>query len=86
MKTNRKRVVITGMGILSSLADNIEDFRLALLQKENGITDGVRFSEWFKTHGRPKYYMISTVLNYLRRLSLRSIMLRCGHIRLVGTP
>ena len=36
------------MGILSSLADNIEDFRLALLQKENGITDSVRFSEWFK--------------------------------------
>ena len=48
MKTNRKRVVITGMGILSSLADNIEDFRLALLQKENGITDSARFSEWFE--------------------------------------
>ncbi|MFK3698340.1 beta-ketoacyl-[acyl-carrier-protein] synthase family protein, partial [Serratia bockelmannii] len=48
MKTNRKRVVITGMGILSSLADNIEGFRLALLQKENGITDSARFSEWFE--------------------------------------
>lgn len=48
MKTNRKRVVITGMGILSSLADNIEDFRLALLQKKNGITDSARFSEWFE--------------------------------------
>ncbi|WP_148659831.1 beta-ketoacyl synthase N-terminal-like domain-containing protein, partial [Klebsiella pneumoniae] len=48
MKTNRKRVVITGMGILSSLADNIKDFRLALLQKENGITDSARFSEWFE--------------------------------------
>lgn len=36
------------MGILSSLADNIKDFRLALLQKENGITDSARFSEWFE--------------------------------------
>lgn len=31
MKTNRKRVVITGLGILSSLAENIQDFREALL-------------------------------------------------------
>ncbi len=34
MKTSRKRVVITGMGILSSLADNIKDFRQALLEKK----------------------------------------------------
>lgn len=34
MKTSRKRVVITGMGILSSLADNITDFRQALLEKK----------------------------------------------------
>lgn len=48
MKTSRKRVVVTGMGILSSLADNIADFRLALLNKKVGITDSVRFSTWFE--------------------------------------
>ena len=48
MKTNRKRVVITGMGILSSLADNIADFRQALLSKKCGVTDSVRFSQWFE--------------------------------------
>ncbi|MFN2882229.1 beta-ketoacyl synthase, partial [Escherichia coli] len=37
MKTNRKRVVITGIGILSSLADNLQDFRDALLNKKNGV-------------------------------------------------
>ncbi|WP_213378170.1 beta-ketoacyl synthase N-terminal-like domain-containing protein, partial [Klebsiella aerogenes] len=47
MKTSRKRVVITGMGILSSLADNIADFRQALLAKKNGIADSARFSKWF---------------------------------------
>ncbi|WP_434777974.1 beta-ketoacyl synthase N-terminal-like domain-containing protein [Neisseria sp. Ec49-e6-T10] len=48
MKTNRKRVVITGIGILSSLADNIEDFRQALLSKKCGVTDSERFSKWFE--------------------------------------
>lgn len=47
MKTNRKRVVITGMGILSSLADNIEGFQQALLSKQCGVTDSERFSQWF---------------------------------------
>lgn len=47
MKTNRKRVVITGMGILSSLADNIADFRQALLNKQCGVADSQRFSQWF---------------------------------------
>ncbi|GEM_PF-3915561 len=44
MKTNRKRVVITGMGILSSLAENIEDFKQALLAKKVGVADSERFS------------------------------------------
>lgn len=35
------------MGILSSLADNITDFRQALLEKKNGIADSARFSKWF---------------------------------------
>ena len=48
MKTSRKRVVITGMGILSSLADNIADFRQTLLEKKNGIADSERFSTWFE--------------------------------------
>lgn len=48
MKTNRKRVVITGIGILSSLAENLQDFRNALLNKKNGVTDSVRFSKWFE--------------------------------------
>lgn len=51
MKTSRKRVVITGMGILSSLADNIQDFRLALLEKRRGVADSERFSQWFE-HAR----------------------------------
>lgn len=48
MKTQRKRVVITGMGILSSLAENIEDFRQALLDKKCAIKNSKRFSSWFK--------------------------------------
>lgn len=48
MKTNRKRVVITGMGILSSLAENLEDFRKALLEKKCGVADSERFSKWFE--------------------------------------
>ncbi len=47
MKTNRKRVVITGMGILSSLADNLDGFKQALLNKTCGVTDSKRFSQWF---------------------------------------
>ncbi|MCM5242583.1 hypothetical protein MMS75_27830, partial [Escherichia coli] len=46
MKTNRKRVVITGLGILSSLAENIQDFREALLNKKNGVKDSERFAKW----------------------------------------
>ncbi|EOK7551402.1 beta-ketoacyl synthase N-terminal-like domain-containing protein [Escherichia coli] len=48
MKTNRKRVVITGLGILSSLAENIQDFREALLNKKNGVKDSERFAKWFE--------------------------------------
>lgn len=48
IKTSRKRVVITGMGILSSLADTITDFRQALLDKRNGVADSERFSKWFE--------------------------------------
>ncbi|HCP5048902.1 TPA: beta-ketoacyl-[acyl-carrier-protein] synthase family protein [Escherichia coli] len=48
MKTNRKRVVITGLGILSSLAENIQDFREALLNKKNGVADSERFAKWFE--------------------------------------
>lgn len=48
MKTSRKRVVITGMGILSSLAENIQDFRQALLEKKCGVKDSARFSAWFE--------------------------------------
>ncbi|MDU3077324.1 MAG: beta-ketoacyl-ACP synthase, partial [Mixta calida] len=47
MKITRKRVVITGMGILSSLADNIVDFREALFNKQCGISDSKRFAAWF---------------------------------------
>ncbi|GLR09748.1 beta-ketoacyl-ACP synthase [Mixta theicola] len=44
---NRKRVVITGMGILSPLADNIAEFRQALFNKQCAISDSQRFSRWF---------------------------------------
>lgn len=48
MKTNRKRVVITGMGILSSLAETIEDFKQALFDKKNGVGNSERFTAWFE--------------------------------------
>ncbi len=48
MNISRKRVVITGMGILSSLAENIQDFREALLNKQNGVADSERFAKWFE--------------------------------------
>lgn len=48
MKTNRKRVVITGMGILSSLAENLQDFKQALLDKKCGVADSQRFNTWFE--------------------------------------
>ncbi|MFD1803082.1 beta-ketoacyl synthase N-terminal-like domain-containing protein [Mixta tenebrionis] len=47
MQKQRKRVVITGMGILSSLADNLSDFRQALLDKKCGVADSQRFAKWF---------------------------------------
>lgn len=40
--------MITGMGILSSLAENIQEFRQALLEKKNGVADSERFSTWFE--------------------------------------
>ena len=36
------------MGILSSLAENIQDFREALLNKKNGVADSERFAKWFE--------------------------------------
>jgi len=48
MNTIRKRVVITGIGILSSLADNLHDFKEALLKNKNGVADSERFSTWFE--------------------------------------
>lgn len=45
---SRKRVVITGMGILSSLAENLQDFKSALLNKRCGVTDSQRFAKWFE--------------------------------------
>ncbi|WLI78604.1 beta-ketoacyl-[acyl-carrier-protein] synthase family protein [Kosakonia sp. H02] len=48
MTSSRKRVVITGMGILSSLAENLHDFKQALLDKKCGVTDSQRFSTWFE--------------------------------------
>ncbi|MGD8106534.1 beta-ketoacyl synthase N-terminal-like domain-containing protein [Pantoea sp. FN0302] len=51
MMKNRKRVVITGMGILSPLADNIADFRQALFNRQCAVADSQRFSRWFN-HAR----------------------------------
>lgn len=48
MKSTRKRVVVTGMGILSSLAETLQDFKSALLNKKCGVTDSQRFSTWFE--------------------------------------
>ncbi|WP_392565889.1 beta-ketoacyl-[acyl-carrier-protein] synthase family protein [Utexia brackfieldae] len=47
MHIERKRVVITGMGILSSLADSVDGFKQALLNKTCGVADSQRFSAWF---------------------------------------
>lgn len=40
--------MITGLGILSSLAENIQDFRNALFSKKCGVTDSERFAAWFE--------------------------------------
>ncbi|WP_127957618.1 beta-ketoacyl-[acyl-carrier-protein] synthase family protein [Serratia microhaemolytica] len=48
MTVTRKRVVITGMGHLSSIANNVADFKQALLDKTCGIKPSKKYLEWFE--------------------------------------
>lgn len=48
MQVNRKRVVITGMGVLSSIATNIAEFKEALLAKRCGIKPSEKYLAWFE--------------------------------------
>ncbi|MFC0180269.1 beta-ketoacyl synthase N-terminal-like domain-containing protein [Thorsellia kenyensis] len=48
MELKRKRVVVTGMGILSSIADNVEDFKQALFDRKCGIKPSEKYLEWFE--------------------------------------
>ncbi|MFU9135415.1 beta-ketoacyl synthase N-terminal-like domain-containing protein [Erwinia tasmaniensis] len=47
MLTQRKRVVITGMGQLSSIASNVTEFKQALLNKTCGIRPSEKYHRWF---------------------------------------
>lgn len=48
MTVTRKRVVITGMGHLSSIATNVAEFKQALLNKTCGIKPSKKYLEWFE--------------------------------------
>lgn len=48
MTVTRKRVVITGMGHLSSIASNVTEFKQALLNKTCGIKPSKKYLEWFE--------------------------------------
>lgn len=48
MSTQRKRVVVTGMGHLSSIASNVEEFRQALFNKVCGIRASEHYEPWFE--------------------------------------
>ncbi|WP_447889028.1 beta-ketoacyl synthase N-terminal-like domain-containing protein [Serratia fonticola] len=48
MTLTRKRVVITGMGHLSSIATNAAEFKQALLNKTCGIKPSKKYLEWFE--------------------------------------
>lgn len=47
MTVQRKRVVVTGMGHLSSIASNVDEFKQALLAKTCGIKPSERFLKYF---------------------------------------
>ena len=48
MQIKRKRVVITGMGQLSSIASNVPEFKQALLDKTCGIHPSEKYQRWFE--------------------------------------
>lgn len=48
MTVTRKRVVITGMGHLSSIASNVAEFKQALLNKTCGVKPSKKYLEWFE--------------------------------------
>ncbi|WP_028222180.1 beta-ketoacyl-[acyl-carrier-protein] synthase family protein [Paraburkholderia oxyphila] len=47
MQTQRKRVVVTGMGLMSSIADNVDEFKEALFNKVCGIRPSEHYQPWF---------------------------------------
>ena len=47
MTNIRKRVVITGMGVLSSIGRNVPEFKQGLLDKKVGIEPSETYSEYF---------------------------------------
>ena len=47
MKIKRRKVVITGMGVLSSIASNTEEFKEVLFNKKCNIKPSKRFQKWF---------------------------------------
>lgn len=47
MHIKRRRVVVTGMGVLSSLASNTEEFKEVLFNKKCNIKPSKRFQKWF---------------------------------------
>lgn len=48
MTVKRKRIVVTGMGHLSSIANNVSDFKQALLNKTQGIKPSEKYLSYFE--------------------------------------
>ncbi|OAT30502.1 beta-ketoacyl-[acyl-carrier-protein] synthase family protein [Proteus myxofaciens] len=61
MNIKRRRVVITGMGVLSSLAKNIPEFKQVLFKKKCNIKPSQRYLKWFEHANASE---IEMVINY----------------------
>ena len=48
MNSRRRRVVITGMGVLSSLAKDVPQFKQVLFNRQCNIKPSQRYLKWFK--------------------------------------
>ena len=54
-----KRVVVTGIGVVSCLGNNQEEVYKSLLNSKSGIT----FSEEYKEYNLKVIFMVSQILN-----------------------
>ena len=54
-----RRVVVTGLGIVSCLGNNQEEVHQSLLNSKSGIS----FAEEYKEHNLKVMYMVNLILN-----------------------